>query len=144
MASSSLESLRKYTVNISTNEALETLNQQLHRLLADTHIDFNKRKKMLLQLERKHNQYRRLFEQNDYHNQHKLADNTNLIRRIKKKIIEDDRQQRQRRHAEQEQTASTNWSPGYTVILVGGALAGVLCVATLIIMILNNSKEKYV
>ncbi|CAF0740989.1 unnamed protein product [Adineta ricciae] len=144
MAASNLESLRKYTVDVTTNEAIDELNNQLRRLLDDTHINFIKRKKMLLQLERKHNQLRRLIAAGDFVNQQQVTHNTDLIRRIKKKIIADDRQQRQRRHEEQEQAANLNWSAGYMTIVVGGAFAGVLCAATFIIMILYNSKEKYI
>ncbi|CAF0840064.1 unnamed protein product [Adineta steineri] len=139
-----MDNLRKYSINISLNEAIDQLNTQLQQLLDNTQIDFSKRKKILLQLERKHNQYRRSIEQTDLHNQRKLIDNNDLIRRIKKKIIHDDRQQQQRRRVEQEQVENNHWLHDHMTFLVGAALTGVLCAATFIIMMLDNSKEKYI
>ncbi|CAF1019901.1 unnamed protein product [Adineta steineri] len=139
-----MDNLRKYSINISLNEAIDQLNKQLQQLLDNTQIDFSKRKKILLQLERKHNQYRRSIEQTDLHNQRKLIDNNDLIRRIKKKIIHDDRQQQQRRRVEQEQVENNHWLHDHMTFLVGAALTGVLCAATFIIMMLDNSKEKYI
>ncbi|CAF0905678.1 unnamed protein product [Adineta steineri] len=139
-----MDNLRKYSINISLNEAIDQLNTQLQQLLDNTQIDFSKRKKILLQLERKHNQYRRSIEQTDLHNQRKLIHNNDLIRRIKKKIIHDDRRQQQRRRVEQEQVENNHWLHDHMTFLVGAALTGVLCAATFIIMMLDNSKEKYI
>jgi hypothetical protein len=144
MATSGIDSFRKYSINISLNEAMDQLNEQLHQLLNNTQIHFSKRKKILLQLERKHNQYRRSIGKSDLDNQNKLTNNTDLIRRIKKKIIDEDRQQLQRRRHEQEQVEDNNWSHGHMTILVGVALTGILCTATFIIMMLDSSKDKYI
>ncbi len=83
-----MDSIRKYSINVTLNEAIDQLNKQLHNLLDNTEVHFSKRKKVLIQLERKTNQYRRAIDRSDLDNQKKLTNNTDLIRQIKKKIID--------------------------------------------------------
>jgi hypothetical protein len=129
--------------DISLNEAVQHVNEQLHQLLGNTRIHFSKRKKLLLQLERKNNQFRRSIHQSDFVNQKKLTENSEIIRHIKMKIINEARQQEQRRRDELEQ--NPQWSlDGKTTAIGGVVVAGVISLATFIIMMLVNSKEKYI
>ncbi|CAF3747482.1 unnamed protein product [Rotaria socialis] len=122
MSSTELDSFRTYSINVSLNESIDQLYGQLCRLFGNTQMYFSKRKKLLLQLERKKNQYRRAIDRSD------------------KRIIHEDRQQRQQIRDEQEQ--NNNWSMGGMAALVGIALAGMNTAATFIIMLLHVSKEK--
>lgn len=140
MTTLDINSFRKYSFNVSLNEVIDQVHQQLCQLLNNNQIHFSKRKKLLLQLERKNNQVRRLIDQSDNGNQQKLKDNFDLIRRIKKKIIQEDRQQEQRRRDEHEQ--NNPWSPGYMTALFGIILAGLISIATIVIMMLDKSNEK--
>jgi hypothetical protein len=139
-----LNSFRKFSINVSLSEAIGQVNQQLRHLLDNTEVHFSKRKKILIQLERKNNQYRRAIGLSDSDNQKILKNNTDLIRQIKKKIIDEDRQHRQQMTDEQEQMANNSWSLGGMAALVGAALAGIISAATFIIIMLNSFKEKYV
>ncbi|CAF4521874.1 unnamed protein product [Rotaria socialis] len=103
MSSTELDSFRTYSINVSLNESIDQLYGQLCRLFGNTQMYFSKRKKLLLQLERKKNQYRRAIDRSD------------------KRIIHEDRQQRQQIRDEQEQ--NNNWSMGGMAALVGIALA---------------------
>lgn len=140
MSATSIDSLRKYSINISVNETIDQLNQQLLHLHDNTETHFSKRRKLLLQLERKNNQCRRLIDRSDLDNQKKLTINNNIIRSIKKKIIEEDRQQRQQRMDEQEE--NNNWSLAAITAMVGTVFAGVIGIATYIMMMLAESKER--
>ncbi|CAF3805433.1 unnamed protein product [Rotaria sp. Silwood1] len=140
MSTTGLDSFRRYSTNISLNEHIDQLNEQLHHLLDNDRIHFSKRKKLLLQLERKNNQYRRVIDRLDLQNQKKITINNDLIRCIKKKIIDEDRQQRQQRTNEQEE--DTSWSLGSMATLFGAAFAGIISAATFIIMMLDRSKER--
>src|SRR5436190_650446 len=108
MTTSSIDSLRKYSFNISLNDAIDQLNEQLHQLHGNTQIHFSKRKKLLLQLERKYNRFRRLVTPSDLENQKKLIENSDLIRHIKKKIINEHRHQEQQRREQYEQ--NSDWT----------------------------------
>jgi hypothetical protein len=142
MATSGIDSFRKYSCNISLNEAVNNLNQQLHQLLGNNQIHFSKRKKLLLQYERKNNQFRRSIDRSDLVNQKKITENSDLIRRIKKIIIDEERQQEQQRRDEHEQNNS--WSLGVMTALIGVTVAGVLSIATFIITMLEKPNEKYI
>lgn len=142
MTARDLESLRKYTIHISKSEAIEQLNEELRALLANVVMDFPKRKKLLLQLERKHNQSRRIIDREDVAMQQLFTRNTELIRRIKRQIIDEAREQQQRQRAQQVEDDS--WSPARLTFVVVGTLVAVLCVASSIIMLLGNDKQKRV
>jgi hypothetical protein len=124
------------------NEAIDQLNEQLNQLLGNTEIHFSKRKKLLLQFERKNNQYRRSINQSDLENQKKLIENSNIIRRIKRQIIDEDREERQRRRDEYEQ--NSNWSLGAMTAAIAGVAAGVISIASFIIMMMDKPNEKYI
>jgi hypothetical protein len=142
MATSGIDTFRKYSFNISLNEAIDQLNEQLNQLLGNTQIHFSKRKKLLLQFERKNNQYRRSINQSDLENQKKLIENSNIIRRIKRQIIDEDREERQRRRDEYEQ--NSNWSLGAMTAAIAGVAAGVISIASFIIMMMDKPNEKYI
>jgi len=142
MATSGIDTFRKYSFNISLNEAIDQLNEQLNHLLGNTQIHFSKRKKLLLQFERKNNQYRRSINQSDLENQKKLIENSNIIRRIKRQIIDEDREERQRRRDEHEQ--NSNWSLDAMTAAIAGVVAGVISIATFIIMMMDKTDEKYI
>jgi hypothetical protein len=125
---------------MSKNESIDQLNQGLNQLLGNTGIHFNKRRKILLQYERKNNQFRRFIDRLDFENQKKLTQNSELIRHIKKQIIEENRQEYQRRRNEHEQ--NRNWSLGGMITAMGLVVIGVISIATLIITVLDRSKEK--
>ncbi|CAF1096214.1 unnamed protein product [Rotaria magnacalcarata] len=138
MSSNELDSFRTYAINVSLNQSIDQLHGQLCRLIGNTEMHFSKRKKLLLQLERKNNQYRRVIDRSDVQNNKKVMINNDLIRCIKKRIIHEDRQQRQQMRDEQ----NNNWSIGGMAALVDIALAGMITAATFIIMMLHVSKEK--
>jgi len=142
MATSDIDSFRKYSFNISLNEAIDQLNEQLKQLLGNTQIHFSKRKKLLLQFERKNNQFRRSIDQSNLENQKRLTENSDIIRRIKKKIIDEAREQGQRRRDEYEQ--NTNWSLGAVTVAIVMVVAGVISIATFLIMMMDKSNEKYI
>jgi hypothetical protein len=142
MATSGIDTFRKYSFNISLNEAIDQVNEQLNHLLGNTQIHFSKRKKLLLQFERKNNQYQRSINQSDLENQKKLIENSNIIRRIKRQIIDEDREERQRRRDEHEQ--NSNWSLGAMTAAIAGVAAGVISIATFIIMMMDKPNEKYI
>ncbi|CAF3036875.1 unnamed protein product [Rotaria sp. Silwood2] len=140
MSTTEINSFRKDLINISLNESIDQLNEQLRHLLDNDRIHFSKRRKILLQLERKNNQHRRSIDRSDLHNQKIITINNNLIRCIKKKIIDEDRQQQQQRTNEQDE--DTSWSLGGMATLFGAAFAGIISAATFIIMLLDRSKER--
>lgn len=140
MSTDGLAAFRKYSINVSLNENIDQLNGQLHRLLENTQIHFSKKKKLLLHLERRNNQYRQAVGRSDAQNQKKIMMNNDLIRRINQKIMDEDRQEKQQIRYEQEQNNS--WSVGGITALVGVAFAGVIIASTLIITMLHNSKNK--
>ncbi|CAF0863952.1 unnamed protein product [Rotaria sordida] len=142
MSTAGINSFRKYSINIPLNESIDQLNEQLHHLLDNNQIHFSKRKKLLLQLERIHNRHRRSVDRLDSNNQKKITINNNLIRCIKKKIINEDRQERQQRTNEHE--ANTSWSLGSMAALFGAVFIGIMGAATFIIMILDKSTEKII
>ena len=115
---------------------VDRLHVQLYHLLNDTQTHFTKRRKLLLQYERKNNQLRRM----DSVDRKKITENYDLIRRIKKKIIEDDRRQIQQRRDQQHPKLSSNQMTG----AIGGIILAAISIATLIMMIiimLEKSKE---
>lgn len=116
----------------------DQLNEQLYLLLGDTRKHFSKRRKLLLQLERRNNELRRAIHRLDLESQKKVTDNYQVIQRIKKTIIEDDRQQSQRRRHELEQHRKC--SSGTMV----GTIAIVTFVVIMIMIILDRSREKYI
>lgn len=117
---------------------VDQLHVQLYHLLNNTQTHFTKRRKLLLQYERKNNQLRRM----DSIDRKKITENYDLIRRIKKQIIEDDRrliQQRRDQH-EQHRKLSSNQMTG----AIGAIILAAISIATLIMMIiimLEKSKE---
>jgi len=127
---------------MSKNESIDQLSQGLNQLLGNTGIHFNKRRKILLQYERKNNQFRRFIDRLDFENQKKLTQNSELIRHIKKQIIEENRQENLRRRNEHEQ--NRNWSLGGMITAMSMVVIGVISIATLIITVLDRSKEKYI
>ncbi len=124
------------------SESIDRMNEELHRLFGNNEIHFNKRRKILLQLERKNNQFRRFIDQFDFETQRKLTLNSDLIRHIKKKIIEENRQENQRRRNQHEQ--NRNWSLGGMITAISMVVIGVISIATLIIILLDRSREKYI
>jgi anti-sigma-K factor RskA len=142
MATPDIDSFRKYSFNISLNEAINQLNEQLCQLLDNSQLHFSKRKKLLLKFERKNNQFRRSINRLDSEYQKKLTKNSDIIRRIKKKIIDEDRQQRQRGRDEHEQ--NTSWSLSGITVAIVMVVAGVISITTFVIMMLDKSKEKYI
>jgi hypothetical protein len=144
MSTSEIGVPRKYTINISVNEAIDQLHEQLCQLLNNSQVHFSKRRKILLQLERKNNHFRRSIDQSDLEKQKKLIVNTDVIRRIKHKIIDEDRRQRQQRRHEHEQVVDDNWSLDGLCATIIAAVAGIISVATFIIMMLDSSKENYI
>ena len=135
-----MEAMRKYSINVSAAELLEQLHEQLRHLHTNTRMHFQKKKKLVLQLERRNNQWRRRTDRSDAEQQKKLADNTHLIRLIKKTIVDEDREEQQRRRDEQGQ--SELWSLGGLTATVTVAMAGIVSAATLIVIMFVNTKER--
>lgn len=128
-------------MSVGDIEFVDRLHAQLQHLLNDTQIHFSKRKKLLLQYERRNNQLRR----SNVVDQKRITANYDLIRRIKKQIIEDDRRQvRERRNAHEQHRKP--WSTNQLSGAVGGIILGSITIATLIMMVIimsDRSKEKY-
>lgn len=119
---------------------VDRLHVQLYHLFNDTQTHFTKRRKLLLQYERKNNQLRRVQSVD----RKKITENYELIRRIKKQIIDDDRrliQQRRDQVEQQKRKLSSNQMTG----AIGGIILVAITIATLIMMLiimLEKSKEK--
>ena len=135
-----MDAMRKYSVNVSTAELIEQLHAQLRHLQANSQMHFQKKKKLVLQLERRNNQWRRRIDQSDAEQQKTLADNTHLIRLIKKVIVDQDREEQQRRRNEQGQ--NDLWSLGGLTATVTLAMVGIVSAATAILIVFVDTKER--
>ena len=139
-----LDSMRKYSIEVSVDEILDQLYQQLIHLQSNSEIHANKRKKMLIQLERKTNQLRRAIDRTDEGKQKRIVEMTHLIQRIKKQIIAEEYRERQRRREEQDNVETSQWSLGTLSVTVVVVIAGVISMATLILIMLGHSTERYI
>lgn len=129
------EFVRKYSFEETLDESIERLNHQLKRLNERTHEHFRKRKKLLLQLERQNNYYRRRKTQFDDNLRMIIDENLQIIREIKLQIIRDDRHERQRRT---EQHQRIYQRPLTSLFL----LIGILFLTTVIIFLRNKSNNQ--
>ena len=137
-----LDAMRKYSIEVSVDDMLDQLHQQLTHLHSSSEIHANKRKKIVIQLERKSNQLRRSIDPTDESKQRKIVDTTNLIRRIKKQIIAEEYRERQRRMNEQDNLETSRWFLGTLAVTVGAVVAATITMATLILIMLEHSNER--
>jgi hypothetical protein len=136
-----MDSMRKYSINLSTNDILDQLKHQLIQLHEHYSIHFNKKKKILIQLERKHNQLRRSIDRSNREQMTELVEQMNLIRQIKKKIIHEERHQQQQRRNEQQQVEHRHDHIVRLAITLTTTVFGLLTIATLTLMMLHSSQE---
>lgn len=137
-----LDAIRKYSIEVSVDDMLDQLQQQLTHLHSSSEIHANKRKKMVIQLERQTNQLRRSIDRTDESKHRRIVDTTNMIRRIKKQIIAEEYRERQRRRHEQDNGETSRWSLGTLAVTVGAVVAATISMATLILIMLEHSNER--
>ena len=136
-----LESLRKYSIEVSLRDHLDQLNDQLRQLHDNSAIHHAKRKKLLLQFERRNNQLRRSIERTDQDKQKILTENANFIRMMERKIIQEEQREQRQRRDEQINDRLWWWSPTKMRVMVGSALVLLLLLSTGISMMLNHGNH---
>lgn len=131
-----LNQFRKYSFEETFADSIQQLNQQLKRLNERTDEHFHKRKKELLQFERRNNHYRTRQSQFDEKYRKIIDENQQLIRQIKIKIIRDDRHERQQRTDQHQRIYQRPLTSFFLLV-------GILFLATMIILFLNQTNKNY-